>query len=81
MGKQPGHLSEQLSLDPQTPGSSEHRPPLPEKQHILCFKEAPPSKETALSQNQCQACFTWPTGNELALWMDLYFIIIITPPL
>lgn len=26
-------------------------------------------------------CFTWPAGNELSLWMDFYFIIIITPPL
>lgn len=42
MFKQPGHLNEQLSLAPQTRGPSEHRPPLLEKQRILCFKEAPP---------------------------------------
>lgn len=42
MLRQPGHLDEQLSLDPQTPGPSEHTPRLLEKQRILCFKEAPP---------------------------------------
>lgn len=75
----------QVLARPCTPNSSHFEntePPMLDEQTISCSKSGTTLEIKHLAPASTPSLFVYlASGNELTLWMDLYFIIIITPPL